>query len=69
MPCEIVVYDSGAETLCPHPPAAHCSDCRAQLCSAHIVECSVCELFICGDCITDHRFQHDLAEQKLKARA
>ncbi len=69
MPCEITIYDSRGETLCPHPSISHCSDCHAELCSAHCIECDVCRHFICSDCIISHRYSHDLEEQKLKARA
>jgi hypothetical protein len=69
MPCEIVVNAYGSSTLCPHPAIAECADCGIGLCSAHIVECDVCELLLCKDCIPDHIYKHDLAEKKLKAGA
>lgn len=70
MPCEIELFVSAnRKTLCPHPAITSCSDCRIGLCSSHIVECDVCELFLCPDCIVQHKYQHELAEQKLRARA
>jgi len=69
MPCEITVYLTGESTLCPHAALTQCADCRAELCQAHAIECEVCRMYVCGDCIIEHRFSHDQAEQKLRARA
>jgi predicted sulfurtransferase len=67
MPCEIEFWQhaKNATTMCPHPAIVHCSDCRVGLCSAHILECEVCEHFICSDCQPEHERQHKLAERQL----
>lgn len=69
MPCEITIYSSGAETLCPHPSIAVCCDCYTELCSAHSIECSRCSLFICPDCAIEHGYSHTIQRQKLARSA
>jgi hypothetical protein len=54
------IHAKNATTQCAHPAITNCADCQAGICSAHIVECEVCHKFICGDCISEHRFNHDL---------
>jgi len=44
---------------CFHPPIAHCTQCRAELCSAHLIECEICEHFICSDCVVEHYKEHE----------
>jgi len=69
MPCEILIFEVEDSILCPHSSVACCADCDAELCAFHKIECSVCAETICSDCLIEHRFNHDQAEQKLKAGA
>jgi hypothetical protein len=51
---------------CCHPPIANCIECRAELCSAHLQECEVCELYICRDCAREHYREHELRARQLR---
>lgn len=53
-----------ASNHCPHPPIVHCEECRVGICSAHIVECEICEYFVCQDCSAEHAREHKREEQK-----
>lgn len=71
MPCEVEIYerDLRSKSLCPHGAVTVCSSCGIGLCNAHIIDCEVCDHFICPDCVIEHRYFHDLAEEKMRARA
>jgi hypothetical protein len=58
MPCEITTHEHGT-TLCQHAAIAECCDCRAGLCSAHIIDCDLCGGKLCADCLFDHTLRHD----------
>lgn len=53
---------------CPHPEVAHCTECRGELCSAHIVECETCNHFVCSDCAPEHYRNHRRKETALRRR-
>lgn len=64
--CETIIGVSRNKPLpCPHPALAHCGECRAGLCSGHLVECEVCNLYFCRDCITAHSQEHVRIEQQI----
>jgi predicted sulfurtransferase len=68
MPCgqEMWLQARNSTDACPHPPIVICSVCRGELCSAHIIECEVCEDFICSDCQAEHYRQHELKARQLR---
>jgi len=47
MPCETEIWKhaKNSTTECARPPIVHCVECRGGICSAHIIECEVCNLF------------------------
>ncbi len=50
---------------CPHPGITNCIECRAELCSAHILDCEVCNLFVCADCAPEHARMHERNERRV----
>ena len=68
MACESVEFWQSAKNAtnqCPHPALVHCLECRAGICSAHIIECDECNLFVCSDCAGEHMANHVRAERQL----
>lgn len=65
---EMWLHQKNVTTLCPHPAIVHCEDCRAGLCSSHIVECETCGHFICHDCAAEHYREHRRKETELRRR-
>jgi hypothetical protein len=66
MPCEQKLPNGQP---CPHPAIFHCSECRIGLCDPHTFECDTCNLFLCSDCLPEHRRKHLEQENRLKERA
>lgn len=50
---------------CCHPGITNCIECRAELCSSHIIECEVCNLFVCADCVIEHYKQHEMKTRQM----
>jgi len=63
--CEMTIAVHSTD-LCPHPSITVCSDCRVELCSAHLLECEECNHFLCRDCIAEHIREHQRYEQALR---
>lgn len=51
---------------CPHPGLTNCLNCRAELCSAHIIECEDCNLYLCSDCFPEHHREHERRERQVR---
>jgi hypothetical protein len=54
---------------CPHPPITNCNDCRDELCSSHIIECEVCGMYVCMDCVCGHYREHERMSRQVGAAA
>ena len=52
-------------SFCSHPAITFCQSCRCGLCSAHILECEICEAFLCQDCEREHYRQHELKARQM----
>jgi len=67
MPCgqEMWIQARNSTDACPHPPIVHCVECRIGICSAHIIECEVCEYFVCADCVVEHYKNHEKITREL----
>ncbi len=63
---EMWLHQKNVTNLCPHPPIVHCADCRCGICSAHIIECEICEAFLCSDCVLEHYRQHELKARQVR---
>ncbi len=61
MPCgqEMWIQARNATNACAHPGITNCIECRSELCSAHIHECEVCNLYVCPDCVVEHYKEHE----------
>jgi hypothetical protein len=65
---EMWLHAKNVTTFCPHPALTFCTDCRIGLCSSHIVECEICDMFLCQDCTSEHYRNHErLARQTGRA--
>lgn len=67
MPCgqEMWIQARNFTDACNHPPIVHCVECRAGICSAHIIECDECGYFVCRDCVREHAREHERRERQL----
>jgi predicted sulfurtransferase len=67
MPCETEMWQhaKNVTSACAHPAIVHCLECRAGICSAHIIECEVCEMFICSDCEPEHQRNHEKLQRQV----
>lgn len=61
MPCghPAWLHARNSTDCCPHPGITNCIECRSDLCSAHIIECEVCDMFVCSDCVFEHYREHE----------
>jgi hypothetical protein len=61
MPCETEIWKhaKNSTTECARPPIVHCVECRGGICSAHIIECEVCNLFLHQHCAFEHYKEHE----------
>jgi hypothetical protein len=68
MPCETEMWQhaKNATNHCAHPAIVHCIECRGGICSAHIVECEECNLFVCSDCEPEHYREHFRKEVQMR---
>ncbi len=63
---EMWIQARNVTNACAHPPIAMCADCRDNLCSAHIIDCEICEAFVCSDCVLEHYRQHELKARQMR---
>jgi hypothetical protein len=66
---EMWIQARNSTNHCAHPAITNCIECRAELCSAHIHECEVCNLYVCSDCVIEHYKEHERNTRQLGAAA